>query len=124
MRDANGKLIASPGTLPAHVVVDPGGKIAHDTLTNLGPRIGLAYRLREKTVIRASGGILYDNWAAVTQIAQNFEGSWPDIGQQIATNLNQPTSQSPTPTVTGQNPFASRGLFPAPTPSHQLQQFH
>ena len=124
MRDANGNLIAPPGTLPAHVVVDPRGKIAHDTLTNLGPRIGFAYRLGEKTVIRASGGILYDNWAAVTQMAQNFEGSWPDIGQQIASNLNQPTSKSPTPTVTAQNPFASSGLFPAPTPFNQVQWFY
>src|SRR6266851_7697049 len=116
--------IPGDGTLPAHVVVDPRGKIAHDTLTNLGPRIGFAYRLGEKTVIRASGGILYDNWAAVTQMAQNFEGSWPDIGQQIASNLNQPTSKSPTPTVTAQNPFASSGLFPAPTPFNQVQWFY
>jgi len=32
----------------AHVVVDARGKIAHDTLTNLGPRIGFAYRLGKR----------------------------------------------------------------------------
>ncbi|MGH9632732.1 MAG: TonB-dependent receptor domain-containing protein, partial [Bryobacteraceae bacterium] len=40
------------GSLPEHVVVDPRGKIYHDTTTNWGPRVGLAYRLTDKTAIR------------------------------------------------------------------------
>ena len=41
-------------------------------------------------------------------MAQNFEGAWPDIGQQIASSLtNVPTTAAPTPTVTAQNPFGA-----------------
>jgi hypothetical protein len=71
--------------------------------------------------IRAGFGIFYDNWAAVTQTAQNYEGDWPDIGQQIAQNLNQPSSKSATPTIQGQNPFSIGGAFPGPTPFNQVQ---
>lgn len=119
--------IPGDGTLPDHVVVDPRGKIPHNTYTNLGPHVGLAYRLRDRTVIRGAFGMVYDNWAAVTQMAQNIEGSWPDIGQQIANNLNVPTSASATPTVTALDPFAGSGgggLFPAPTPFNQVQWFY
>jgi hypothetical protein len=114
--------IPGDGTLPAHVVVSPNGKIYHDTLTNFGPRIGLAYRLNNSTAVRAGFGIFYDNWAAITQTAQNFEGDWPDIGQQINQNLNLPASGSIKPTVSGFNPFSSNGgAFPAATPFNQVQ---
>ena len=130
--------IPGDGTLPAHVVVDPRGKIYHDTTTNWGPRAGLAYRYDQKTVVRASFGIFYDNWASVVQTAQNYEGAWPDIGQQLANNLNKPTAANPTPVLKGQDPFAPTGpppsgqrcycnaessLFPAPTPFSQVQWF-
>src|SRR5271156_6122224 len=91
--------IPGDGTLPDHVVVDPRGKIAHNVGTNFGPRFGFAYSVNDKTVVRGAFGIVYDNWAAVTQMAQNIEGAWPDIGQQIQTHLNEPVSGSPTPTV-------------------------
>jgi hypothetical protein len=113
------------GALPDHVVVDPRGKIFHDTTTNWGPRIGLAYRLGNRTAVRTSFGIFYDNWASVVQTAQNYEGAWPDIGQQLANNLNKPLHGTPLPTVKGQDPFAvgGAGLFPAPTPFNQVQWF-
>ena len=117
--------IPGDGTLPEHVVVSDNGKIYHDTTTNWGPRVGLAYRLTDTTAIRAGFGIFYDNWAAVTQTSQNYEGSWPDMGQQLANNLNVPVAGQPRPTVNGQDPFASgAGLFPAPTPFEQVQWFY
>jgi hypothetical protein len=117
--------IPGDGTLPEHVVVSDNGKIYHDTTNNWGPRVGLAYRLTDTTAIRAGFGIFYDNWAAVTQTSQNYEGSWPDVGQQLANNLNVPVVGQPTPTVTGQDPFATgAGLFPAPTPFQQVQWFY
>ncbi|MFZ0744709.1 MAG: carboxypeptidase regulatory-like domain-containing protein [Terracidiphilus sp.] len=109
-----------PGTgLPAHVVVSPNGKITHNVHTNYGPRFGFALKINDKTVTHGAFGIVFDDWAAVTQMAQNFEGSWPDIGQEIAGSLtNVPTAGQLTPTVTSQNPFAASGnaLFPPATP--------
>lgn len=118
--------IPGNGQLPANVVVDPRGKIPHNTYTNVGPRVGFAYRLDDKTVVRSGVGVFFDNYAAITQIGQNIEGLWPDTGQLIANGLNNPnTSATPTPTVTIQNPFAG-GLgsnIPAPTPFTQVGFF-
>lgn len=98
--------IPGTGALPAHVVVSPNGKILHNDWANIGPHLGFAYRAKEGLVVRGGFGIVYDNWAGVLQTAQNISGLWPDIGQQEAAGLNAPTSASPTPTVTAQNPFA------------------
>ena len=113
------------GQLPANVVVDPRGKIPHNTYTNVGPRVGLAYQIDDKTVVRSAFGIFFDNYAAITQIGQNIEGLWPDTGQLIANGLNNPNTGSLTPNVTIQNPFAG-GLgsdIPAPTPFTQVGFF-
>jgi hypothetical protein len=131
MLDANGNAVACdpatqqclpPGTLPPHVVVDPRGRISHNTYTNLGPHLGFAYRLRERTVLRGGAGVVYDNWAAVSQMSQNIEGDWPGIGQLIANNLNVPggpTAPNGIPTATYGDPFSAGGVsagLPAPTP--------
>jgi len=111
------------GALPEHVVVSPNNKILHTDWKNIGPHLGFAYRAKESLVVRGGFGIVYDNWAGVLQTAQNISGLWPDIGQQEAANLNAPTSSSPTPTVTSQNPFAiaaNNNFFPAPTPFGQV----
>ncbi len=71
------------------MVVSPNGKITHNIHTNYGPRFGFAYKFNEKTVVHGAFGIVFDDWAAVTQMAQNFEGSWPDIGQEIASPHNE-----------------------------------
>ena len=114
--------IPGNGTLPAGVVVSPNEKILHNTDTNLGPHFGFAYRATDRLVVHGAFGIVYDNWSGVLQIAQNIGGLWPDTGQQEPTNLNVPTSSSPTPTVTAQNPLAgsSNGSFPSPTPFTQV----
>ena len=114
--------IPGDGTLPANVVVSPNDKILHNTDTNVGPHLGFAYKATGHTVVHGAFGIVYDNWAGVLQTAQNISGLWPDTGQQEAGSLNQPTTSSPTPTVTAQNPFAIAGdsFFPAPTPFTQV----
>jgi len=112
-----------PGTgLPPGVILTPfnDGRIYKDDLDNFQPRIGIAYELRPTTVLRASYARFYDNWAAITQSAQNYEGTWPDIGQLLAQNLN-------TTTVTNkvEDPFnlGSGAPLPAPTPFGQVQWF-
>lgn len=101
-------------TLPAHVVVSPHGNIIHGSKLNFGPRLGLAYAVNPKLAIRASFGIVFDNWSGVTQEAQNFQGSWPDIGTLAVSSLNTPGSASYT---SAQNPFGTNsGIFPGATP--------
>jgi Carboxypeptidase regulatory-like domain len=112
------------GVLPPHVIASPNGKIAHNTYTNLGPRFGFSFQADSNTVIRGGFGIVYDNWAAVNQIAQNIAGAWPDIGQQLATNLNVPNTASATPTVQAQNPFGNSTFLPAATPFNQFAYFY
>jgi hypothetical protein len=111
--------------LPAHVVQGAIGKPLA-TNRNLGPRFGFAYSIANKTTVHGSFGIVYDDWAAVTQMVQNITGGWPGIGNQTVANLNQPSSTSAMPTVTAQNPFASAGntsLYPSPTPFNQVQPY-
>ena len=108
------------GVLPAHVVPDPqtNGAILHNTFDNWQPRLGLAYRVGQNTVIRASAGRFFDNWAAVQQLATNWQGNWPDVSFLLANNLNNTV-----PNATVQDPLnlGSGGrIFPAPTPFNQV----
>jgi len=89
--------IPGNGRYRRHVVVSPNGKIYHDTTTNWAPRVGLAYRATANLSRSRGFGIYYDNWAAVTPDVADYEGSWPDVGQQLANNLNVPTQASPRP---------------------------
>jgi hypothetical protein len=116
------------GSLPAHVIATPhsNNSIYDNTHDNWGPRLGLAYRLRPNTVIRAAAVKFFDNWGALSCLSQNYEGTWPDIGQQIANNLNYPISTAPLPTITYNDPFNIGGgavPLPAPTPFNQVQWF-
>jgi hypothetical protein len=118
--------IPGDGTLPAHVIVSQTGHINHNVNSNFGPRFGFAYKVNEKMVVHGAFGIVFDEWAAVTQTAQNIEGSWPDVGQLIASTLtNVPTSTQLTPNVNAQNPFGNSGagIFPPATPFTSNQWF-
>ncbi len=105
------------GTLPAHVTVTTHSNhsIYSNDYNDWQPRVGLAYRLTDKTALRVGYGRFYDNWNSIIQLAQNYEGTWPDIGQLIAQNLNHPGGTKATiadPFNQGTNPI----VYPAPTP--------
>jgi len=112
------------GRLPARVIEDGrgGNKVFHDWKDNLQPRVGLAYRLTEKTALRGSFGLFFDSWSAVSQLAQNLGETWPDIGQRQTGNLNQPSSESPTPSVSAKDPFPLSAI-PEPTPFNTVAWF-
>jgi Carboxypeptidase regulatory-like domain len=100
-------------TLPANVVVATGGKILHGSKDNIGPRAGFAYRVNDTMSVRGGFGITYDNWAAIIQMTQNYQGSWPDTGTLQISNTNTPG----TIYTSAQNPFAQNGgNLPAATP--------
>jgi len=84
------------GTLPANVVVTThsNGSIYTNDHGNFQPRAGLAYRITDRTAFRMGYGRFYDNWNAIIQLAQNYEGTWPDVGQLLAQNLNHPGGTS------------------------------
>ncbi len=72
-----------------------------------GPRLGMAYRLGERTVLRGSYGIFYDLMAGVNQQAQNGNANWPVTGGGML-NFN-----STFVTATADAPFGGAS-FPAP----------
>jgi len=80
------------GALPPNVVVTShgNGSIYTNDHSDWQPRVGLAYRLTDKTALRIGYGRFYDSWNSIIQLAQNYEGTWPDIGQLIANTLNHP----------------------------------
>ncbi|HEV2486528.1 MAG TPA: carboxypeptidase-like regulatory domain-containing protein [Terracidiphilus sp.] len=100
-------------TLPAHVVVASGTKIMHGSKANFGPRFGFAYRVNNGLSVRGGFGIFFDNWSALIQMPQNYQGSWPDTGTLQINSTNTPG----TVYTSAQDPFAQNGgNLPAATP--------
>src|ERR1700682_5773055 len=106
-----------PGTsLPANVVISPNGRLWKNTKTNFQPRLGLAYRLTNKTVMRASFGITDDLWAGITQTVQGIGGIWPSHGQpQVSQNAANVVA-----VASFQNPIGTGVNTPDPTPFTQV----
>ena len=108
------------GTLPAHTTVSPNGRIIKNTYDNIQPRVGVAYRINDKTVFRAGYGRFFDNWAAVIQFSANFTESWPNVAYLATSTINNPTitSYAQDPLNLGTGP-----IVPAPTPFGQGDGF-
>jgi hypothetical protein len=68
-----------------------GPRPIHD---NLGPRIGVAWTLNQKTVLRAGYGLYFDPLPARSQYAQNdLEATvWPDATAFAVSNANVPAN--------------------------------
>ncbi|MCI0626907.1 MAG: TonB-dependent receptor [Acidobacteria bacterium] len=115
-----GKVPCIPGNgLPEHVELSPNGKVLDDYTDNWQPRVGLAYRLGQNTVVRASFGIFFDSWAGVNENIQGATGTWPNETLQDAGNLNNILSVSPLPDRSALDPFRGRNQLPAPDPFEQ-----
>jgi len=111
------------GTLPAHVVIAKNGKISRDIYDNFGPRIGFAYRLTDRTVLRGAYGMFFDNWAALTWNQSNNTQVWPNtafIGAD-GINLTNPTVFATDPFALGNGSFSS--ILPPPDPWSQSNTF-
>jgi outer membrane receptor protein involved in Fe transport len=124
----NPPAVAAPcipgGVLPGGVSITPlsNGAIYHNDLKNFQPRVGFAYQVRQSTVIRAAYGRFYDNWAAITQTAQNYEGTWPSLDQLGASNTNPIKA---VPTIFAEDPLSQGSSVPVtgPTPFNQTTWF-
>ena len=110
------------GTLPANVTIAENGKIIHDDYSNIQPRVGFAYLLTPKLVMRGAYGRFYDNWAGLTENQSNYTQLWPNIafvGAPGGFNLFGP------PTGLAQDPFnfgnvSDTAIQPPPTPFGDL----
>jgi hypothetical protein len=112
-----------PGGLPQdHVVVSKNNRLYSNTYDNIQPRIGIAYSLNDKTVVRASFGMFNDLWAGVMQTVQGIGGDWPSIAQILSPALN---TSNQVATVNWQDPLAGLGSagLPAPTPFGQVEWY-
>lgn len=89
----------APGGLPPHAVVSSTLRMIKNSLADWAPRVGLAYRLNDKTVLRSAYSRFYDEWADITQLSQNFGGNWPAVNtiQNSGLNLNVPTATNADP---------------------------
>jgi hypothetical protein len=78
-----------PGVLPPNVsVAGSNHAILKNDFGDWSGRLGLAYRLTDKTVLRAGYGRFYDMWGGITQLAQNFGGNWPAVATINNPSLN------------------------------------
>ena len=94
----------APGGLPANAYVSKTLRVVKNSLFDWAPRLGLAYRLNDKTVIRAAYSRFYDEWADITQLSQNFGGNWPAVNTIQNNGLN-----TAVPTVTAADPLQFGG---------------
>jgi len=103
------------------VVFTGNSQLRRNDYKMFGPRIGLAYQLNPRTVLRGTFGIFYDTMAGVNQQAQNGainNANWP--GNRGAT-LNQNANQVE---ANADAPFGSKDpLSPDPTPA-RLNAFY
>ena len=78
--------------------VSPGG-IPPDR-NNFGPRMGLAYQLTPRTIVRSSFGVFYNSFGSnYMQASQSERGNWPFAFPQGVSSLNAvlPTAIFPNP---------------------------
>ena len=71
---------------------------------NFQPRLGIAYQINPKTVVRAGYGVFFDTFGInYAQTQQGNRGNWPFAFPQSISNLN-----AATPTAFLQNPFPTQ----------------
>jgi hypothetical protein len=109
---ANGNVDA-PAVLPAGVRYLGRRSITQPDFLNFSPRLGFAYQIARRTVLRGGVGFFFDNWSGALQSAQNARGAWPSGASQNVSNLNV---AGITPGVTAQNPFVGQSTEIPSTP--------
>ena len=90
----------APGGLPAHAVVNPTLRMIKNSPADWGLRLGLAFRLNDKTTLRGGYSREYDEWATIVQLSQNFGGNWPAVNTLSTSGMNPEL-----PTVTVADPL-------------------
>ena len=100
------------GALPDRVQVAANGYVHDPWPLSWQPQLGLAYRLNDRTALRFSSDVFFENFAGVTQNTQNLGNTWPDVGRQPQNGTNPADT---IPNVSAKNP-APTGILPTATP--------
>jgi hypothetical protein len=93
-----------PQDIPVEIAPSgfPGRSLMYGNWKNFGPRLGVAYRMNEKTVLRGGYGIYYG--ALVGAYQDNFGPGSQDVFSATSLKLN---NTSPAPTLQFPNPFGA-----------------
>lgn len=113
---------ANPGTLPAPPAALYGSlifagvngaspRIYNTDYTNVAPRLGMAYRITDKTVLRVGGGVFYQYQSNNSNTQYGFSQTTP-YNTSLNTGLT-PSAASPTGPYSLANPFPQGIASPA-----------
>lgn len=105
-----------------HIVVSKYPYLYHSAKDGFQPRLGVAWRIKDKTVLRAGYGITFDSFTGVMQTFQQSIGTWPEtqfaqptynaVGQPLtSTKQANEAGGAPLPAAT---PFGSAGWYADP----------
>jgi len=99
------------GTKGTFKLIEPGGYQSDPNRKNFSPRLGIAYQLNSKTVIRTGAAIFYASYLGVNAAATDF-GNGSFLSNALF--LGQPNTLPSTPPVGGSwsNPFAGGIIVP------------
>jgi len=98
---------AIPQDIPVEVSPKgfPGRSLMYGNWNNFGPRVGFAYRVQDKTVVRGGYGVYYGELIGAYQ--DNFGPDNQDVFSATSLRLNNTT---PIPTLQFPNPFGSAAV--------------
>jgi hypothetical protein len=112
--DTSPKAPCIPDNVPfsSHIIVDPNPVHGpNPEWYNFGPRIGVAWSVTPKTVVRAGYGLIYDTLTGLSQTFSNSMNSWPAQGQSL------PSFNTPGSALTTVNTAQTSIQSPLPGPS-------
>jgi outer membrane receptor protein involved in Fe transport len=87
-------------------LVKPGGYQENPNYTNFAPRLGLAWQVRNKTVVRAGAGIFYATYIGVNAAATDF-GNGGFVSNFLFLGPANPLPNTPPVGGSWNNPFAA-----------------
>jgi hypothetical protein len=121
--------IPGDGTLASipfgnHITLADTPAIRHTGTTDFGPRLGVAWAVNAKTVVRGGYGLVYDVFSGVSQETQNTIGYWPAVQSEgfSENSLGDPSffiQDQQLPVVPGPSPWNTVGYFPDPHKNDQ-----
>ncbi len=92
-------------------LIEPGGYTSDPNRKNFSPRLGLAYQLNSKTVIRSGAAIFYATYVGVNAAATDF-GNGSFLSNALFLGQPNPLPNTPPQGGTWSNPFAGGIIVP------------